>query len=121
MAMENVLNGEMPELPLSPIEKSTEQAQAENSALQELRDVAGIPGWERIRKQMLADADALLRHKDVTFDAKTPDAEVGRILRNQLIMADWIQAYVERIDSAFEAAKQLEETEQPTVEEPDDV
>jgi len=107
--LENVLSSDISDIPLSPIaeEKSPEQAAIEQEAQAEVRDVASIPGWSRIRKQMEADAHSLRTHENTEFplvyDGTTSDETVGRIVRNQLLMARWIEQYIERIDAAVEA------------------
>ncbi len=107
--LENVLSSDIMDIPLSPIgeEKSAEQAAIEQEAQAEVREIASIPGWSRIREQMLGDAQSLRTHENTQFpliyDGTTDDATVGRIVRNQLIMATWIEQYVARIDGAVQA------------------
>lgn len=122
--LENVLSSDIMDIPLSPIneEKSAEQAAAEQEAQAEVREIASIPGWTRVREQMLADAHSLRTHENTDFpliyDGTTDDATVGRIVRNQLIMATWIEQYVARIDGAVQAVaeEQPEETTEPSGE-----
>lgn len=120
--LENVLSSDIMDIPLSPIgeEKSAEQAAIEQEAQAEVREIASIPGWSRIREQMLGDAQSLRTHENTQFpliyDGTTDDATVGRIVRNQLIMATWIEQYVARIDGAVQAV--AEETPEDAGEGP---
>ena len=112
MSMQNVLSSDMSALPLMPIEdeKSAEQKEIELAQIEELQKLAAIPGWEGVKAQMLMDARNLRSHEgalsSVSFDSTTPDAVVGRMVRNELQLALWIEQYVSRIDAAVEAAKE---------------
>lgn len=96
-------------LPLTPIDEEKSEEQLANEAAQEaeVRDVAAFPGWSRIKAQMLKDAEDLRTHRStqipLMYDNSTTDEEIGRLVRNQLLMATWIEQYIERIDSAVMA------------------
>ena len=105
--MENILDSDINSLPLTPVaeELSLEAKVAEARQRAEVADIASIPGWSRIKEQMKQDALNLRLHRDLEFGPNDSDEKVGKEVRSRLLMAQWIEKYIERIEGAVLAVE----------------
>ena len=108
--MENILLGNVPSFPFDDIqnEKSEEQRTHEQDSIAQAYVVGTIPGWDKVRESMLEDVNHLRTHQNTAvYSGDKSDADIGKIFRHEIILAEWIEKYVNRVDRYVIAANEL--------------
>jgi hypothetical protein len=103
--MDDMITAALPTQALIEEEKSSEQKTTEREQLNEDRHLAALkdhPGWAQIREQMLKDIDDFRNLTNVDI-SKYTDAELGQVVRGEKMVADKLQGYVQKIESAVKA------------------
>lgn len=107
---ESVISSDVPLLPIDE-EKSEELAEAEleeDRLEAEIGGLKGNRGWTALRNKILLDIEGLEKHSGVELNTMT-NAELGEVVRTDLMVAEKLRNYVMMVELASEANPQAEE------------